>query len=178
MSYQVEISKSEFRYLIFALAIVPCLLFSAGFLTASLSQDGASTAIEVVASEPSITSDVPEQEILEAPAIATPSHEPTPQESVVDSMDTAALKAPVTLLAQDRLFSVQTAAFHSAGNAINFAAQLKTKGYPAEVTVLFEAPEAPVYKVVYGTFAHEEAIKAAMLFTQEEKIPAFIIARS
>jgi septal ring-binding cell division protein DamX len=179
MSYQVEISKSELRNLIVAIAIVPCLLFSAGFLTASLTQDGDRMEPATVKATATTTpiADVAEPKIAETSAIKTQHSKPPPQESIPDNMDAVA-EQPEVPLARDQHFSVQTAAFGSAGNAINFAARLKAKGYPAEITVLFETPEAPVYKVIYGNFAHEEALRAAIRFSHSEKIPAFVVARS
>lgn len=181
MSYQIEISKKELLNSLLALAIVPCLLFSAGFLTASFSHDRADALPPPTASAATETTPAPmqpEQAPVDAPMISDAAQEPPALEPAPTAPAVAAAPVPETPLAEDQQFSVQTAAFQSASNAINFAAQLKAKGYPAEVTVKLRVSEAPIYKVVYGSFAHEEAIRSAIAFTQQERIPAFVIARS
>jgi len=78
----------------------------------------------------------------------------------------------------NQLFSVQVAAFREASNAIDYAVQLKAKGYPVEVTVESSSPDTSVYKVLYGSFERDKALKSAAAFSQQEKTTSFIIARS
>ena len=182
MSYQIEVSSKDIRLMALVVSIVPCLLFSAGFLTASLPQSTAQpqvVTLETADTRTSIEAPLPEQSIMETPIDAE-----AITEAPVQELAMAPEEAPqeLPMLAEtvpvSQLFSVQAAAFHSASNAINYAAQLKAKGYPAEVAILLETPDNPIYKVVYGSFALDEATKAAVAFSQQEKSPAFIVARS
>jgi len=240
MSYQVEISRSDVQKLALTITIIPCLLFAAGFLTATLSQSNPGTLATAAQSNndaiappantaptPSVVSEIAEPsaaateqanpatsavepiepvvaEITEAAAIAEPigpdaaetidpvtalEEEPPVQES-----SKATEEEPKSLLATEdisaqplrsdtahqkrQLFSVQVAAFREASNAIDYAVELKAKGYPAEVTVENSASDTSVYKVLYGTFERDKALKSAADFSQREKTTSFIIARS
>jgi len=182
MSYQIELSSKDVRIMALVVSIIPCLLFSAGFLTASLAQSSGhpqqAAALETASASTHIEASLPAQRIMETPIDTAVITEDPSQQLAMTPDEAQELPAPAKTATVSQLFSVQAAAFHDASNAINYAAQLKAKGYPTEVAILLETPDSPVYKVVYGSFALEEAAKAAATFTQQEKSPAFIVARS
>jgi len=206
MSYQVEIDKSDVQKLALTIAIIPCLLFAAGFLTATLSQSSIkSLSTPTTSSSDLITSSTGTvqtrsaiSEVIVEP-VAVLKEETATQEASerIEEASMASLvseektmqslapeEAPIEPLASNnehqvhQLFSVQVAAFQKASNAIDYAVQLKAKGYPAEVTVENNASDISVYKVLYGSFKRDEAIESASNFSLQENTTSFIIARS
>jgi len=205
MSYQVEIDKSDVQKLALTIAIIPCLLFAAGFLTATLSQSSIKTlSASTTSNSDLITSSTGTvqtksaiSEVIEPTAVLK---EETATQEASESIKEASMaslvseekpmqslapeEAPIQPLASNdepqanQLFSVQVAAFQKASNAIDYAVQLKAKGYPAEVTVESNASDISVYKVLYGSFKRDEAIESASNFSLQENTTSFIIARS
>lgn len=186
-----EFNTKEIRYAVIGLVFVPCLLFAAGFLTASLhynlltgSSGFADKAINTQAiNEASEASnllmsmahaaEVPETTVTETTATETTATEATVPEATIATEVTASLAIP------RQHFRVQVALYKNIGNAISHAKRLKDKGYPIEIILDAKQISEPHYRVVYGSFGFQEEAKLAVIdFVSTEKDDAVVFTHA
>lgn len=181
-----EFNTKEIRYAVIGLVFVPCLLFAAGFLTASLHYNlltgpsgFADKAIntqainEVSEAADSFMSMAHAAEVPETTETETAATEATVPEATIATEVTASLAIP------KQHFRVQVALYKNIGNAISHAKRLEGKGYPIEIILDAKQISEPHYRVVYGSFGFQEEAKlAAIDFVSKEKDDAVVFAHT
>jgi septal ring-binding cell division protein DamX len=187
-----EFNTKEIRYAVIGLVFVPCLLFAAGFLTASLHYNlltgpsgFADKAIntqalnEVSEASDSLMSMAHAAEVPEATVAETTVPEAAATETIITVATvpeaTIATETTASLAIPKQHFRVQVALYKNIGNAISHAKRLEGKGYPMEIILDAKQISEPHYRVVYGSFGFQEEAKlAAIDFVSKEKDDAVV----